>query len=121
MGAELVENPTEGAGVEPRLIFVSSPYRGAVDHNVAVARAAAKMVFDAGAVPIVPHLYIPLVLDDDIPEERDQGIAAALRLLATCDEMWVFGEPTAGMAMEITEAQRLAVPILVKAPPSPMP
>lgn len=112
---------TAETGAKPRLIFVSSPYRGAVAHNLTVARAAAKMVFDAGAIPVVPHLYIPLVLDDDIPRERDQGIAAALRLLATCDEMWVFGEPTAGMAMEIVEAQRLGLPIHVKASPSPAP
>lgn len=104
---------------EPKLIFVSSPYRGAVPHNLAVARAAARQVFDAGGVPVVPHLYIPLVLDDDLPEERDQGIAGALRLLSVCDELWAFGEPSEGMAMEIAEAERLEIPVVRKERPDP--
>jgi len=110
--------PRKSATRKPRLIFVSSPYRGDVSRNLAVARAAAKQVFDAGHVPVVPHLYIPLVLDDDIPEERDQGIAAALKLLSACDEMWLFGEPTQGMAMELEEARRLDLPVHEKAPPT---
>lgn len=102
-----------------KLVFVSSPYRGNVVRNVAVARAAARMVFEAGHVPVVPHLYITQVLDDDIPEDREKGISAALQLLARCDEVWAFGEATEGMRMEIAEAERLDVPILTFEPPAP--
>jgi hypothetical protein len=94
-----------------RVVFVSSPYRGDVASNLALARAAAHEVFEAGHVPIVAHMYIPQVLDDDDPVERALGIGAALVLLARCDEIWVFGEPSEGMRMEIDEARRLGVPV----------
>lgn len=102
-----------------KVVFVSSPYAGNVVYNVAVARAAARIVIDAGGVPVVPHLYIPLVLDDDVPAERDLGLSLALGLLARCDEMWVFGEPSAGMRMELDEAERLGLPVRRHIAPPP--
>ncbi len=102
-----------------KLVFVSSPYRGNVARNVAVARAASRLVFEAGHVPVVPHLYITQILDDDIPEDREMGIAAALELLAHCDEMWAFGEPSEGMQMELDEAARLEISVLTFDPPMP--
>ena len=102
-----------------KLVFVSSPYRGNVVRNVGVARAAARLVFDAGHVPVVPHLYITQVLDDDVEEDRKLGIHAALQLLARCDEVWVFGEPSEGMRLEIGEAHRLDIPLLELQPPPP--
>jgi hypothetical protein len=102
-----------------KLVFVSSPYRGNVPRNVAVARAASRMVFEAGHVPVVPHLYITQVLDDDVPADREAGIAAALELLARCDEIWLFGEPSEGMQMELDEATRLQIPVMTFTPPMP--
>jgi hypothetical protein len=102
-----------------KVVFVSSPFAGNVQYNVSVARAAARIVIDAGYVPIVPHLYIPQILDDDVPAERDLGLSLALSLLSRCDEMWCFGEPSAGMRMEIEEAERLDLPIRRQIAPAP--
>ncbi|MDP7114414.1 MAG: DUF4406 domain-containing protein [Myxococcota bacterium] len=102
-----------------KLVFVSSPYRGNVARNVAVARAAARLAFEAGHVPVVPHLYVTQVLDDEVPEDRKAGIAAALELLARCDEVWAFGEPSEGMRQELDEATRLQIPIMNFTPPPP--
>ena len=104
---------------QTKVVFVSSPYAGNVPYNVAVARAAARNVIEAGCVPVVPHLYIPQVLDDAVPAERDLGLSLALGLLARCDEMWVFGEPSAGMRMELDEAERLGVTVRRHLAPSP--
>ncbi len=103
----------------PRVVFVSSPYRGDVPRNLAIARAAAHQVFQAGHVPVVAHMYIPQVLDDDDPVERALGIDAALVLLARSDEVWVFGEPSEGMRMEIDEAHRLGLPVSHRPLPTP--
>ena len=35
----------------------------------------------SGDVPIVPHLYFPSFLDDNIPNERMTGIAMGLELM----------------------------------------
>ncbi len=103
----------------PRVVFVCSPYRGNVKFNVAVARSAAKTVFDAGCVPIVPHLYITRVLDDDVPTERQQGLDAGLVLLQRCDELWAFGEPSEGMRMEIAAAEGQGIPVVHHPLPRP--
>ena len=105
----------------PPVVYVSSPYRGNVPRNIAVARAAAKLALDTGGTPIVPHLYLPLVLDDDDPQQRGQGIEAALRLIACCDELWSFGDPTVGMQREPQEAERLGIPVVHRALPPPAP
>ena len=102
-----------------KVVFVSSPYAGNVPYNLSVARAAARIVIDAGYIPIVPHLYIPLVLDDDVPQERDLGLSLALGLLARCDELWCFGEPSRGMRLELDEAERLGMPVRRQIPPDP--
>jgi len=86
-----------------------------------MARAAAKLALDAGCSPIVPHLYLPLVLDDEDPMQRERGIEAALQLIRCCDELWCFGDPTEGMRLELDEATRLEIPVVRRALPPPAP
>ena len=47
------------------------------------------------------------MLNDNSEEERELGLMFGLSLLAVCDEIWVFGEVSAGMQQEITEAKKL--------------
>ncbi|WP_279053502.1 DUF4406 domain-containing protein [Eisenbergiella tayi] len=42
--------------------------------------------------------------NEGIEEERRLGISMGMELLALCDEVWVFGEATEGMAAEIAYA-----------------
>ena len=51
-----------------------------------------------GTAPVVPHFYA-LCLNDNIPKEREIGMAAGLSLLWFCDEMWIFGD-------EVTESMK---------------
>ena len=58
-------------------------------------------------MPIASHLLYPQILDDNKPAERELGLSFGLALLQMCDEVWVFGKVTKGMAGEIEEAKRL--------------
>jgi len=92
-------------------VFVCSPFRGDVEKNVAVARAACRQVVLDGDAPFAPHLLYPAFLDDDEPAERALGIGAGLAWLAAADEVLVVGEPTEGMRAEIAVAETLGLPI----------
>jgi hypothetical protein len=53
-------------------------------------------------------------LKDDDPQERELGLMFGLALLGICDEIWVFGDVSPGMAAEIEEAKRLHKPVIYK-------
>lgn len=63
-----------------RLVILESPYAGEVEANVAYARAAVRDSLARGEAPIASHLLYtqPGILDDLVPDERAQGIAAGL-------------------------------------------
>jgi len=91
-------------------IFICSPYRGDVGENIANAIRYCKDVIKQGHLPIAPHLYFPSFLDDDNPDEREQGIRLGLELLKLVDEMWVYGKPSElseGMKREVVTAFNL--------------
>lgn len=59
-----------------------------------------------GAIPIAPHIYFTLFLEDDIPEEKAFEALAGLQLLSECDELWYFGDHISkGMVQEIVAAK----------------
>lgn len=62
------------------LVIIESPYAGDVEANVAYARAAMRDSLARGEHPIASHLLYtqPGILDDNVPAEREQGIAAGL-------------------------------------------
>lgn len=90
-----------------RKIYVASRYAGDVDANVAAAVTYCRHVIDEGYMPVASHLLYPQILNDNNPEERELGLLFGLSLLAVCDEMWVFGTVSPGVAQEIEEAKRL--------------
>lgn len=63
-----------------RRVILESPYAGDVEANVAYARACLRDCLERGEAPIASHLLYtqPGVLRDDVPEEREWGIAAGL-------------------------------------------
>lgn len=93
------------------LIFICSPYRGDVEANTQKARGYCRFAMRRGGIPFAPHLLFTQFLDDSIVREREDGMAMGLSMLALCDELWAFGTPTAGMAAEISEAERLRIPV----------
>ena len=90
-----------------RKIYVASKYAGDVERNTAFAVNCCRRVIDDGCMPIASHLLYPQMLDDNNPDEREMGLMFGLALLAVCDEVWVFGEVSAGVAREVAEAKRL--------------
>ena len=90
-----------------RKVYVASRYAGDVEKNVALAISYCRRVMVAGYMPVASHLLYPQILNDNDPDERELGLLFGLALLRMCDEVWVFGEVSEGMAREIEEARRL--------------
>ena len=90
-----------------RKVYVASRYAGDVEANVKAAIRYCRLVIDRGYMPIASHLLYPQILRDDDPVERELGMLFGLALLRDCDEVWVFGEVSPGVAREIGEAKRL--------------
>lgn len=96
-----------------KLVYICSPYAGDVETNVRFARAACLYATGQACAPVAVHLIYPQILDDNIPAQRDAGIKMGLRVLASCDELWICGSRIShGMSCEITEAGRLGIPII---------
>jgi hypothetical protein len=95
--------------------YVCSPYRGDVENNVKAAREYCKYVMGRGYIPVCPHLFYPQFLNDDIPEEREMGIQAALWNIGGCEKVFVFLNSeryiSDGMLEEIKYAQAKYIPI----------
>lgn len=93
------------------LIFVCSPYRGDVNAHVKCARRHCRYVVKQGGIPFAPHLLFTQFLDDSKASERRKGMLMGAEMLKLCDELWVFGEPSAGMQTEIDLAKCLGIPV----------
>lgn len=96
-------------------IFVCSKYSGNVEANIINVKKYCKHVLNAGCAPYAPHLYLPLILDDNDPVQRETGIFAGLAFLETCAQVWVFktdGTISAGMQKEIEHAKKNRIPVL---------
>lgn len=99
-----------------KIIYLCSPYSGNVEQNIKNACIAAKEAILADNVaPIIPHLMYPVILDDDIPEERALGIDLDIDLISKCDELWYYGDIiSSGMRAEIDFAQANQIPVIAK-------
>lgn len=93
------------------LIFICSPYRGDVEANLENARRYCRFAIRRGGIPFAPHLLFTQFLDDSAAHERELGLELGLSMLSICDELWAFGKPTAGMELEISEAERQKIPV----------
>lgn len=94
-------------------VFISSPYKGDVEGNIKKAAAYCRMACEKGYMPIAPHLLFTQFLDDDIEAERALGISMGMDLILLCEEVWVFGSPTEGMAAEISFANERGINIVL--------
>lgn len=104
------------------LIYVATPLSDptpeGVAQNVAFAEATCRMVSMCGGAPYAPHLLLTRFLNDKVMAERAMGIAAGLRVLSHCDEVWAILPPwrdtlSTGMKAEIDMAMLLQIPVRV--------
>lgn len=95
-----------------KLVYICAPLRGNVEQNIEFARQRAREVFQAGDIPVCPHLMFPPIANPGNPDEDQSAREMGLRLVALCQQVNVYGTCTAGMRDEIELAERLE--ILVK-------
>lgn len=94
-------------------VYICAPLAGDVQGNLEKAKRYSEYALRCGAAPVTPHFYA-LCLHDNIPEEREMGMAAGLSLLWFCDEIWVFSNQTTdGMRAEIRLAHNLNIKVKV--------
>lgn len=88
------------------IVYICSPFSGAVDENIAAAQRYSRFAVDNGCIPFAPHLLFPQFLDDNNPKERQLGLFFGNALMSKCAEVWVFGSIiSAGMEAEIKRAK----------------
>lgn len=77
-----------------------------VSHNMDMARfymEKMKVLYHCRA--FASHAYLPLMLDDSIPEERETALRIGMELMDLCDTLIICGRRvSSGMAGEIREA-----------------
>lgn len=94
-----------------RKVYICAPLGGNIQKNLKKVKQYARYALICGTAPVVPHFYA-LCLNDNIPKEREIGMAAGLSLLWFCDEMWIFGdEVTESMKAEMQFCKSLNIPV----------
>ena len=94
-------------------VYICSPYRGDPAANARNAREYCRKAYEAGYLPLAPHLLFPQFLNDAVPEERENGLQMAKDLLRRCSSIAVCGKTiTAGMMEEIMLANRLNMAVV---------
>ena len=96
----------------PKLVYICAPLRGEVEKNIEFARQKAQEVFQAGDIPVCPHLMFPPVADPKNPQQDQAAREMGLRLVESCQQVNVYGpEWTEGMWAEIRHAMDLGIEV----------
>lgn len=92
-------------------VYVASPLRAPtraeVRRNMEYARRAVETLLAKrpGLRAYAPHAYLPDMLDDELPDERDTALAIGRMILDSCDAIYVCGDKiTNGVKSEINVA-----------------
>jgi hypothetical protein len=93
-------------------VYICSPLKGEIHGNIKTALRYCRYAVKRGKLPIAPHCYFPLFMDDKKTAERELAMAFGLRLLSGCKEIWVFGDTISdGMKREIQLAKQKGIRI----------
>ena len=92
------------------LAYITAAWSGDDCENAELAAKYCRTVYKAGFSPICPTLYLPLILNDAIPEEHKDGIDMSRNLLRRSHVLVVCGHSvTEAMKNDIAVAQRLGI------------
>ena len=92
------------------LVYICSPFSGNVKRNTQRARLYSRLAVERGCIPLAPHLLLPQFISE--ATERETAIRMGLRLLESCQELWICGGTvSAGMRNEIAQAKKLGMTI----------
>ena len=85
---------------------LSAPDTKGVSHNMDMARFYMKKMKDLyHCRTFASHAYLPLMLDDSIPEERETALRIGMELMNLCEALIICGRRvSSGMAGEVREA-----------------
>lgn len=102
--------------MEIKNIYVCSPLsaksKEGIKYNMLLAQSHMAFLESHGLKGKAPHAYLPLLLDDDIPEERALALNFGLELLKLCNALCIFGDRISkGMWGEISYAKENGIPI----------
>lgn len=96
----------------PKLVYICAPLRGDVEKNIEFARQKAQKVFQAGDIPVCPHLMFPPIADPKNPVQDQAAREMGLQLVGACQQVNVYGpEWTDGMWAEIRHAMDLGIEV----------
>ena len=92
------------------LAYITAGWLGGDSENAEQAARYCRAVYEAGFSPICPTLYLPLFLNDAVPEEHKSGIDMSRDLLRRSHVLVVCGHTmTEAMKNDIAVAQRLGI------------
>ena len=98
-----------------RLIVLESPYAGAVEENLAYARACVNDCIHRGEAVQASHLLYTLegILNDSSPAERQLGMECGWAWIRVADAMVVYTDHgiSPGMQLGIDRAREFNLPI----------
>ncbi len=96
---------------DPKIIYICHPFGVDPEVNADQVRAECRRIASKQLLPLAPQLLLPQFIDEKT--ERGLAMLFCLRLVAVADEVWAYGDPTNGMRLEIAEAHRLGIPVVV--------
>lgn len=92
------------------LAYITAAWRGDPAVDMEQAAHYCRVVYDAGYPPICPMLYLPLFLNDAVPEEHKSGIDMGRDLLRRSHVLVVCGSYiNEAVKNDIAVAQRLGI------------
>ncbi len=92
------------------IAYITAPWGPNDIENTEDAAHYCRKVYDAGFTPVCPILFLPMFLNDDIPQEHKDGIDISRDLLRRAHVLVVCGESVdEAMKNDIAVAERLRI------------
>jgi len=92
------------------LAYITAPWGADEIENTEDAARYCRKVYDAGFTPICPLLFLPLFLNDEIPQEHKDGIDIGRDFLRRSHVLVVCGRTVdESMKNDIAVAERLRI------------
>lgn len=89
-----------------KTIYVCSPFRGNRKGNIRRAKKYSRWVYRLGHIPICVHIYLEQATGlDERKGNREELLKLGREFVKICDEVWVFGNVSEGMQLEIGVAK----------------
>ena len=93
------------------LAYITAAWSGDRVADTKQAAGYCRIVYEAGFSPVCPLLYLPLYINDAIPQEHKDGLDMCRDMLRRAHVLVVCGEVTdEDVKNDIAVAQRLRIP-----------